>query len=58
LESRSVDPYRVVGQADLGVAMIWRGLRFSYTQVFQTRSYYGEIGNIHEYGSFSVSGTF
>jgi lipid A 3-O-deacylase len=58
LESRSVEPYRVVGQADVGLAMIWHGLRFSYTQVFQTRSYYGEIGNLHEYGSFSVSGTF
>ena len=56
--SRSVDPYRVVGQGDLGVAVIWRGLRFTYTQVFQTRSYYGEVGNLHEYGSFSVSGTF
>jgi lipid A 3-O-deacylase len=56
--SRSVDPYRVVGEADLGAAIIWRGLRFSYTQVFQTRSYYGEVGNLHEYGSFSVSGTF
>ncbi len=56
--SRSVDPYRVVGQADVGLSVIWRGLRFSYTQVFQTRSYYGEVGNLHEYGSFSVSGTF
>jgi lipid A 3-O-deacylase len=56
--SRSVEPYRVVGQGDLGVAVIWHGLRFSYTQVFQTRSYYGEIGNIHEYGSFAVSGQF
>jgi hypothetical protein len=58
LESRSVEPYHVVGQADVGLAIIWHGLRFSYTQVFQTRSYYGEVGNIHEYGSFSVSGTF
>ncbi|HEX3487012.1 MAG TPA: lipid A deacylase LpxR family protein [Micropepsaceae bacterium] len=56
--SRHVDPYRVVGQGDLGVAIIWRGLRFSYTQVFQTRRYYGEVGSVHEYGSFAVSGTF
>jgi lipid A 3-O-deacylase len=53
--SRSVDPYRVVGQGDLGVVAIWHGLRFSYTQVFQTRRFYGQTGSIHEYGSFAVS---
>jgi lipid A 3-O-deacylase len=53
--SRSVEPYRVVRQGDLGVAFIWHGLRFSYTQVFQTRRFYGQTGSIHEYGSFAVS---
>jgi len=56
--SRSVDPYRVVGQAELGAAVIWHGLRFSYTQVFQTRRFYGQKGAIHEYGSLAVSARF
>ncbi len=56
--SRSVNPYRVVGQADLGVAVIWRGLRFTYTQVFQTKRFYGQVGSLHEYGSFAISATF
>lgn len=56
--SRSVRPYRAVGQIDVGAAVLWRGLRFSYTQVFQTRRYYGEVGAIHEYGSFAISGRF
>jgi lipid A 3-O-deacylase len=55
---RSVDPYRVVGQGNLGVMVIWHGLRFSYTQVFQTRRFYGQTGSIHEYGSFAVSAIF
>ncbi|MCF3945337.1 lipid A deacylase LpxR family protein [Acidiphilium sp. AL] len=56
--SRSVDPYRAVGQIEAGVAIIWRGLRFSYTQVFQTRRFHGQIGGIHEYGSLAVSARF
>ncbi|HEX7390279.1 MAG TPA: lipid A deacylase LpxR family protein [Acidiphilium sp.] len=56
--SRSVDPYRAVGQFEAGVAIIWRGIRFSYTQVFQTRRFYGQNGGVHEYGSFAVSARF
>ncbi|MDD2878210.1 MAG: lipid A deacylase LpxR family protein [Acidiphilium sp.] len=56
--SRSVDPYRAVGQLDAGFAVIWHGVRFSYTQVFQTRRYVGQIGSIHEYGSLAVSVKF
>ncbi|MGC9271619.1 lipid A deacylase LpxR family protein [Acidiphilium sp.] len=56
--SRSVDPFRAVGQVDAGVAVIWRGIRFSYTQVFQTRRYVGQVGGIHEYGSLAVSAKF
>lgn len=56
--SRGVAPVRVVGQIEVGAAIIWRGLRFSYTQVFQTRRFYGQVGGIHEYGSFAISGQF
>lgn len=56
--SRSVDPYRAVGQLQAGVAIIWRGVRISYTQVFQTRRFHGETGGIHEYGSLALSVRF
>lgn len=56
--SRGVEPNRVVGTFELGAAVIWRGVRFSYTQVFQTNRFHGEQGSIHEYGSFAVSAAF
>ncbi|HET9148011.1 MAG TPA: lipid A deacylase LpxR family protein [Acetobacteraceae bacterium] len=56
--SRSVDPYRAVGQFDAGIAIIWHGVRISYTQVFQTRRFHGEVGGIHEYGSLNLSARF
>ncbi|MGO9816742.1 MAG: lipid A deacylase LpxR family protein [Acidocella sp.] len=56
--SRSVDPYRVVGTFELGATVIWRGVRFSYTQVFQTNRFYHQANSIHEFGSFNVGLTF
>lgn len=56
--SRNVPVKRVVGSFDLGAAIIWHGLRFSYTQVFQTDRFRHQQGSIHQFGSFSVSGTF
>ncbi len=56
--SRSVDPYRVVGTFEAGVTVIWRGVRFSYTQVFQTNRFYHQANSIHEFGSFNVGLTF
>lgn len=57
-ESRGVTATPVVGTFEAGFAVIWRGLRFSYTQVFQTSRFHNEVGNIHEFGSLAVSGTF
>ena len=57
-DSRSVDPYRGVGQFQAGVAVIWHGVRISYTQVFQTRRFHGEVGGLHEYGSLALSARF
>lgn len=56
--SRSVPIKRVVGSVDVGAVLIWRGLRFSYVQMFQTDRFRDQKGSIHEFGSFSVSGTF
>ncbi len=56
--SRNVPINRVVGTFEVGAAIIWHGLRFSYTQVFQTSRFHNQNGNIHEFGSFAVSGIF
>jgi lipid A 3-O-deacylase len=56
--SRGVPVTRVVGTFEVGGAIIWRGLRFSYTQVFQTSRFHDENGSIHQFGSLAVSGTF
>jgi hypothetical protein len=56
--SRSVDPYRVVGTFEAGAVVIWRGVRISYTQVFQTNRFYHQEGSIHGYGSLAASFTF
>lgn len=57
-DSRSVPVEHVVGSFDLGAVIVWRGLRFSYTQVFQTDRFRHQQGSIHQFGSFSVSGMF
>ena len=56
--SRGVPVSRAVGNFEAGGAIIWRGLRFSYTQMFQTDRFHGQKGSIHEFGSFAVSAMF
>jgi hypothetical protein len=56
--SRGATAIPVVGSFEVGAAIIWRGLRFSYVQMFQTDRFTDQVGNIHEFGSFAVSGTF
>lgn len=56
--SRSVRPNRVVGSFEAGAAVIWRGVRLTYTQVFQTERFHGQTGGIHEYGSLAASVRF
>lgn len=56
--SRNVVPYRAVGSVEAGIAVIWHGLRFSFTQVFQTKRFHGQTGGLHEYGSLAVSARF
>jgi hypothetical protein len=56
--SRHVPMTPMVGNFELGAAVIWHGLRFSYTQVFQTDRFHGQKGSIHEFGSFALSGMF
>ena len=56
--SRHVTPVFTVGSFEAGIAVIWHGVRISYTQVFQTARFVGERGNLHEYGSLAVSAMF
>lgn len=56
--SRGATALPVVGSFEVGAAIIWRGLRFSYVQMFQTDRFTDQVGSIHEFGSFAVSGTF
>lgn len=57
-DSRSVPIEHAVGSFDVGAVILWSGLRFSYVQVFQTDRFRHQQGSLHEFGSFSVSGTF
>jgi hypothetical protein len=56
--SRGVTESPVVGSFNIGGVIIWHGLRFSYVQMFQTSRFRNQKGNIHEFGSFAVSGMF
>jgi hypothetical protein len=56
--SRHVDAFPAVGSFSAGVAVLWRGWRFTYTEVFQTTRYYDQPQTLHEFGSFSVSAAF
>ncbi|MFC3124834.1 lipid A deacylase LpxR family protein [Pseudoroseomonas globiformis] len=56
-ESRSVDKRILVGDAQAGVAVLWRGMRFAYTQVWRSEEFYGQKG-LQSFGSLNVSVRF
>ena len=56
-DSHSVDKRWVVGDLAVGVSLIYRRLKLSYTQVLRTREF-DEQDNNHEFGSISLSYTF
>jgi hypothetical protein len=47
----------VVGEAQLGAAVFWRGTRIAYTQVLRSEEFYGQRGT-QSFGSLSVSFRF
>lgn len=49
---------RVVGEAETGVAIMYHGVRVSYTQVVQTRSFHGQRGGPFNFGVFTLSTRF
>ncbi len=57
-DSRSVDSRPLVADLQAGVAVIWRGVRIAYTQVWRTEEFYGQRGGMQQFGSLSVSFRF
>lgn len=47
----SVEMNTLVGEGEIGFAVILKGVRISYTQVFQTTTFQGEHGGLHQFGS-------
>ena len=48
----------LVGELEVGVAMMLYGVRVSYTQVFQTEEFRGQHGGLHQFGSLAASVRF
>ncbi len=57
-DSRSVNHRPLVADMQAGLAVIWRGVRFSYTQVWRTEEFYGQRGGLQQFGSFSATVRF
>jgi hypothetical protein len=56
-DSRSVDKRPFVGDFQVGVAAVWRGVRLALTQVWRSEEFYGQDGR-QKFGSLSVSFRF
>ncbi|MFH5926283.1 lipid A deacylase LpxR family protein [Roseomonas xinghualingensis] len=52
-----VDKRPFVGDAQAGVAVLWRGVRLAYTHVLRSEEFYGQ-GGVQSFGSFSASFRF
>lgn len=57
-DSRGVDRRPLVGDLQAGLALIWRGVRISYTQVWRSEEFYGQRGGFQQFGSLSASFRF
>ena len=47
-----------VGEIEAGLAVIYRGVRLTYTHVAQTQEFYGQRGGLFQFGSFAASVRF
>ena len=48
----------LVGEIEAGFAVIYAGLRFSYTHVLQTHEFRGQSGGFFQFGSFTIAARF
>jgi len=56
--SPRVNIYPLVGEFEAGVAIMVWGMRISYEQVFQSKTWHGQDGSIFSYGALQVSARF
>jgi lipid A 3-O-deacylase len=53
-----VTPYPYIGEFEVGVAMVIHGVRVSAVQVFSTRTWHNEQGNIFSFAALEVATRF
>lgn len=54
----SVDKKPFVGDFSVGLAMIWHGLRVTFSQTWETHEFIAQRGGLFDFGSVSVSARF
>jgi hypothetical protein len=54
----SVDKMPFVGEFVLGLAMIWHGVRMTFSQTWQTHEFTSQQGGLFDFGSVAVSARF
>lgn len=47
-----------VAEAEGGLAVMYQGVRLTYTQVVQTQEFHGQHGGLHQFGSLALSVRF
>jgi hypothetical protein len=58
VNSPSVPRNWFVGDLEVGAAIMFKNWRVSYTQVFETQTFRGEQGGLHQFGSLALAGRF
>ena len=56
--SRHVQKKWDVGELELGAALIYRGVRLTYSQTWQTQEFHGQKGGLFNFGSVAASVRF
>ena len=56
--SRHVRPKWDVGELEVGAAIIYRGVRLTYSQTWQTEEFHGQKGGLFNFGSVAASVRF
>jgi lipid A 3-O-deacylase len=54
----SVDTKHIVGEFNVGLAVIWHGVRITATQTWQSHEFTSQEGGWFDYGSVAVSARF
>ena len=56
--ARGVSPTPLVGQGQIGLAVLTHGMRITYTQVLQTQEFKHQHGGPHQFGALALSVRF